>query len=569
MTKETSSGYTPLSIFYRYPRLIQGLSLVGGLGVISSGLVVAQTDTPTDTRIVPKKPAVTPAVVSSSKAVSQQRSPQGKALPAKALLPTANTKPMTQKSRVVLSVPLRKPATELAPYAAKKPTTPNWALEPYAAKKPVESEASASVIFAPKKPGLREPNLSVPNTSTAANPAKLYTNPAQVQDTASDRTNDSIGATRRYEGPSAVVLTERSTGCQTVSQNGQLLSGVCGLASPRLQTADSGRTLPNLQTAISERTLQSLQIASSGRTLPILQIASSGRTLPSQQIASSGRTLPILQIASSGRPLPSSPTANSGSILPNLETANSGVSLPEPQLLEVPKLPTSSGVARGGVKINPLKAGAGVIRATDQSLSSYTAAGVPLLSPSQSDYSTEASTTPTGLDYYNLTTRPPGRPSLGTNTFMFPLTIPAPISSLFGWRIHPITGDRRFHAGTDLGAPMGTPVLAAVAGQVITADFLGGYGLTVILQHGQGIDESLYGHLSEIFVKTGEQVEQGTVIGRVGSTGNSTGPHLHFEWRHLTPGGWVAVDAGAHLEYALAQFIRVLQIAQTDPQRGV
>ncbi len=553
MTKETSSGCTPLSIFYRYPRLMQGLSLVGGLGVISSGLVVAQTDTPADTEIAPKKPTETPAVVRSSKAVSQERSPQREAAPAKEVLPTASTKPMTQKLRVVLSAPLRKPAMELAPYAAKKPKPSNWVPEPYAAKKPVQSEASASVIFVPKKPGLREPNLSVPNTSTAAKPRQVEQTaktPLSPTNTYIDRTNYSIGATRRNDRPSAVVLTERSTGCQTMSRNGQLVSGVCGLASPRLripsqQTADSGRTLPSVQTAISGRTVQSIQVASSGRTLPNLQIASSGRTLPSPQFV------------------------NSGSIQPNTETANSGLTLREPRRIGVSKLLTPPSVVKRFVKINPLKAGAGVIRATDQTLASYTAAGVPLPSPSQSDYGANASTAPTGQDYYNLTTRPAGRQSLGTNTFMFPLTIPASINSLFGWRNHPITGDRRFHAGTDLAAPIGTPVLAAVAGQVLTADFLGGYGLTVVLQHGQGLDKSLYSHLSEIFVQAGEQVEQGTVIGRVGSTGNSTGPHLHFEWQRLTPGGWVAVDAGAHLEYSLAQFIRILQIAQADPQRGV
>jgi murein DD-endopeptidase MepM/ murein hydrolase activator NlpD len=151
---------------------------------------------------------------------------------------------------------------------------------------------------------------------------------------------------------------------------------------------------------------------------------------------------------------------------------------------------------------------------------------------------------------------------------MFPLSVPAAITSVFGWRVHPITGQYRFHAGTDLGAPQGTPVIAAASGQVVTADFLGGYGLTVVLQHEPGTEESLYAHLSEIFVQAGEQVEQGNVIGRVGSTGNSTGPHLHFEWRHLTSDGWVAVDASSHLEFSLAQFIKVLEFAQATPQRG-
>jgi murein DD-endopeptidase MepM/ murein hydrolase activator NlpD len=173
-----------------------------------------------------------------------------------------------------------------------------------------------------------------------------------------------------------------------------------------------------------------------------------------------------------------------------------------------------------------------------------------------------------GLNYYQFKTPPAGRPSIGKDTFMFPLTLPSTITSLFGWRIHPMTGEYRFHGGTDLGAPEGTPVIAAVSGQVVAADFLGGYGLTVVLQHEQGMDESLYAHLSEIFVRPGDRVEQGNVIGRVGSTGNSTGPHLHFEWRHLTPDGWVTVDAGAHLEYSLAQFITALQIAQPTPQRG-
>jgi murein DD-endopeptidase MepM/ murein hydrolase activator NlpD len=145
---------------------------------------------------------------------------------------------------------------------------------------------------------------------------------------------------------------------------------------------------------------------------------------------------------------------------------------------------------------------------------------------------------------------------------MFPLTIPAPITSLFGWRIHPITGTRRFHAGTDLGASLGTPVLAADAGKVAIADWLGGYGLTVVLEHENFTQQTLYGHLSEIFVQPGEWVEQGTVIGRVGSTGNSTGPHLHFETRQLTDQGWVATDPSVQLEDAVAELVESLRTAQ-------
>ncbi len=164
--------------------------------------------------------------------------------------------------------------------------------------------------------------------------------------------------------------------------------------------------------------------------------------------------------------------------------------------------------------------------------------------------------------YYNRTPRPRG--VLGVNSgLMFPLTIPAPITSLFGWRIHPITGSRRFHAGTDFGAALGTPVLAADAGNVAIADFLGGYGLTVVLDHKKLTQQTLYGHLSEIFVQPGEWVEQGVVIGRVGSTGNSTGPHLHFETRTLTSEGWVATDPGVQLQDALAHLVESLRVAQS------
>lgn len=165
-------------------------------------------------------------------------------------------------------------------------------------------------------------------------------------------------------------------------------------------------------------------------------------------------------------------------------------------------------------------------------------------------------------NYYNRTVRPFGRIGNGDLRLIFPLAIPAPITSLFGWRIHPISGDARLHAGTDIGAPMGTPVLAALTGRVIMADFFGGYGLAVALEHQTGSQQTLYAHLSEVFVKPGEIIKQGSVLGRVGSTGASTGPHLHFEFRQQTAEGWVAMDAGLALETAVAEFAKSLQMAQ-------
>lgn len=168
--------------------------------------------------------------------------------------------------------------------------------------------------------------------------------------------------------------------------------------------------------------------------------------------------------------------------------------------------------------------------------------------------------------YYNRTIRPTGL--LGNNdaNMMFPLPIPATITSLFGWRIHPITGDQRFHAGTDFGAEMGTPVVAAYSGSVAIADLMGGYGLAVVLDHQKSGQQTLYAHLSEIFVQPGQVVEQGTIIGSVGSTGNSTGPHLHFEVRQLTRQGWVATDPTVQLQTAFAQLVEALRVADAKPQ---
>ncbi|MEX0272673.1 peptidoglycan DD-metalloendopeptidase family protein [Leptolyngbyaceae cyanobacterium UHCC 1019] len=134
---------------------------------------------------------------------------------------------------------------------------------------------------------------------------------------------------------------------------------------------------------------------------------------------------------------------------------------------------------------------------------------------------------------------------------IFPLAVAASTTSSFGWRVHPISSESRFHAGIDFGAPMGATVIAAHSGQVVAAQWQGGYGLAIALRHKDGTEETLYAHLSEIFVQSGQWVEQGQPIGAVGSTGNSTGPHLHFEVRQNTAEGWVAVDPATQLNQAI------------------
>ncbi len=165
--------------------------------------------------------------------------------------------------------------------------------------------------------------------------------------------------------------------------------------------------------------------------------------------------------------------------------------------------------------------------------------------------------------YFNSSLKLAKMPNFGDLKLMFPLAIPSPITSLFGWRVHPISGEQRIHTGTDIAAPLGTPVIAAMTGRVLLADFLGGYGMSVAIEHAQGTQQTLYAHLSELFVKPGEQVKQGTVIGRVGSTGNSTGSHLHFELRQQLPdGSWVARDAGQSLEVAMGGLVNALKVEQ-------
>ncbi len=110
------------------------------------------------------------------------------------------------------------------------------------------------------------------------------------------------------------------------------------------------------------------------------------------------------------------------------------------------------------------------------------------------------------------------------------LEIPSRVSSGYGWRRDPFKGQATFHGGIDLAARYGTEVPAAAAGTVVTAGTEGGYGLTVVIRHPNGF-ESRYAHLASLDVRAGETVAQGQQVGRVGSSGRSTGPHLHFEVR--------------------------------------
>lgn len=120
-----------------------------------------------------------------------------------------------------------------------------------------------------------------------------------------------------------------------------------------------------------------------------------------------------------------------------------------------------------------------------------------------------------------------------TNSIAIPSIMPlaaAKLTSNYGMRTHPVIGGRRAHKGVDLAAPTGTPVYATADGIVSRADTFSSYGLYISLQHGAAL-ETRYAHLSRLAVAAGQRVNKGDIIGYVGSTGRSTGPHLHYEVR--------------------------------------
>ena len=121
-----------------------------------------------------------------------------------------------------------------------------------------------------------------------------------------------------------------------------------------------------------------------------------------------------------------------------------------------------------------------------------------------------------------------GSVPMGDGTLIWPTPSCTVTNSAYGYRVHPIYGTVKFHAGEDIPAGYGAEILAAASGTVVTAGWVSGYGNYTVIDHGGGL-MTAYGHQSSFAVSVGDVVTQGQVIGYVGSTGNSTGPHLHFE----------------------------------------
>lgn len=468
MTQRTNSAHKSVNLFWQRSLFIKGISWIGCLGVLSQSVLLHQ------------RPAYSEPVVAGAEKTSQEA-------------------------------------------LAGIPPQVHIAVEPSA---PLTSETYL-------RPATAQPEWSAPGNPSAAtseDTSKSYKSGNQgvvdYNNAYIDPTDYSVGATNKsespgyYEPPTAVVLDERSTGCQTVY--GQGVSSSCDYAPAPVPTEAAPWTPPPPPPP-TEVAQQQEQPASGGyvaaqETRATPDTYSQTTTVTPEPVSSQAEAIETAQVSA-----------------PSQDTSFFSGAIPvPPQMVPIPE---NGGTGMQPVNIGPFMVGANGVGVGNKTL--------------KSGY------------YYNPGVKPSGLPGNGNISLLFPLSIPAPITSIFGWRVHPISGDRQFHSGTDLGAPLGTPVLAAYAGQVAIADWLGGYGLAVVISHNQGTQETLYGHLSEIFVKPGEKVEQGTVIGRVGSTGNSTGPHLHFELRQMTAEGWVNLDPGAQLEYAMAQLIQGLQTARS------
>ncbi|RCJ31985.1 peptidase M23 [Nostoc minutum NIES-26] len=538
-------GLSTRRLAYNLPA--QSLCLLSSVSLLSGGLVYAQTETQID-NIVPtiensqptvaaslvKKDTAAPKTVRPQPDFSERRATLTKKLRrpevSQSTAPVRQSKPKIETSQT--TAPIRQsqpkiesfePVVRVRKSATQAQTSRVAPVRVSEGKPKVESQPKASVREETPKIEVAKPiaprslpeklpevarlsnNSNRPNITTAGK-TKDYNN------SYIDPTNYNTDTTATYQAPNSVVLTERSSGCRAILPSGQSISGgICA------KTPSRDRRLADTNSKPAPNWIRKSQNAQLATVSPVRQIAATGKNSGWRAT----RSVATGDTKSAYRPNRFIPNPNDFTTRVSASPiAPSAGTLPPP-------------MADGNVAPRP-------------STVSYDFALASVLP--QIPFS--------GAIAYG-----------GGTGMVYPLSIPAPITSLFGWRTHPITGGQRFHAGTDLGAAMGTPILAAAKGQVESADWMGGYGLAVVIQH-TSAQQTLYGHMSEIFVQPGQWVEPGTVIGRVGSTGNSTGPHLHFEVRHLTQDGWVAVDPSVQLQAGLGQLVHSLQTAQVIQRPG-
>jgi murein DD-endopeptidase MepM/ murein hydrolase activator NlpD len=483
--------------------LLVGLSCFTSLGLLSHGMVWAQSGTSSVELAVPAEPE--PQAAFEAPPPDPEPAPI-EAAPAPVVEPETYAAPASE-------IPQQSTYIELAPAPAYVP-------EPPVAEAPPAPDYLPEPALIP----LPEPTAQEPPFEAPINPANAYI----------DQTDYSLGATNGYESPTTIEFAERSTGCQGSVAAGQGVGSLCGSpGSQQPMTADAGGS-NSPQNSIAGQPY--IATPPPGNVAGSVVPGNTARNTAGNIVGTVGQAAQKIggQLWGPGTPPPESvyskqlPVDNLADSANPTNSATTGYYASAAYYGGGGSAPTSS-MGLGPIQVGPISVSSG---------------------------------SNTGFAYYNLTPRPAGRLGNGNTSLLFPLSIATAITSPFGWRTHPVTGYGRFHTGTDLGADLGTPVIAAYAGQVAIADWLGGYGLTVVLNHSKQSQETLYGHLSELFVKPGEWVKQGDTIGRVGSTGMSTGPHLHFEIRQMTDQGWVAIDPGSQLEFALAKMIGTLEIAK-------
>lgn len=563
MTQRKNSAHNNSQSAWQRSLPAQSLCWLGSFSLLSSGFVVAQTSPGID-NIVPTVKSSQPrgiknlsrggAVIVSGAPrpessrpkveFSQRRTRLRQRLSTKKAAPRVKVTTNKKKSSN-LRTRLKRSRTNSVIVKLKKkaPTTRQRVVikkNPAAAK--LKPTAPKTRIASPKKP-----RTILPRTTTVRKPKKDYNN-ALI-----DPTNYG----KKYQAPSSVVVTGRN-GCKSIA-TGQGVSGDC--AASRSQTrVSSKKKTPSWLTASQNATVS--------------KVTSSRSVAKPKKTTSSPKAVSSREVTKTVLPAKSANTYRASKTIKRVAAAT-------PNVVKKAVKPVTPAIRNNTQrKVSPRSIPKQAQNRFIPQPNSFT----PQATVSQQPIAPSGGMLPAPIMANNLAPRPSAvaydiplasalpkvaysGPAYNPDGLVYPLSVPSAISSVFGWRKHPLTGDRRFHAGIDIAAASGTPVLAAYSGQVEIADWVSGYGVTVILNHNSA-QQTLYGHMSEVFVRPGQWVERGTVIGRVGSTGNSTGPHLHFETRQLTPNGWVATNPGAQLQYALNQFIKSLQTAQTVPDSG-
>lgn len=538
-------GLSTKRLAYNLPA--QSLCLLSSVSLLSGGLVYAQTETQID-NIVPtienSQPTAAASLVKKDTAAPESTRTEANFAERRATLTkklrrsevSQSTAPVNRSQSRVQKTTIERPEVQLSTGRQSKPKIE--ASEPVVRVRKSTTQAKTSSVtpasvseekpkvevsqprtsfrqekpitprsLPEKLPEVAQPanNSNQPNITTAGK-TKDYNN------SYIDPTNYNTDTTATYQAPNSVVLTERSSGCRAVLPSGQSLSGGICAKTP------SRDRLANTNTKPAPSWIKKSQNAQLASVPPVRQLATSSRNTEWR----APRSVAISDGKSTYRP---------------------NRFIPNPNDFATTRVSASAIAPSAGTLPPPMADGNVAPRPSNVSYDFALASVLPQIPFSRA------------IAY------------AGGTGMVYPLSIPAPITSLFGWRVHPITGTQRFHAGTDLGVPMGTPILAATRGQVESADWMGGYGLAVVIQH-NSTEQTLYGHMSEILVKPGQWVEPGVMIGRVGSTGASTGPHLHFEVRHLTQDGWVAVDPSTELQAGLSQLVQTLQTAQLTQRSG-